>query len=107
MQDVVISEVQIIPVKPQGGLVAFASCVVNNQFYLGDIAIYTRPDGQDHRLVYPCKILPNGKRINSFHPINREAADKVTQAIIAVFRDLTEKVENTKRRSESACGAKR
>lgn len=106
MKEIVVSEVQIIPVKPKGGLVAFASCVIDSQFYVGDIAIYTRPNGEDYRLVYPCKVLPNGKRINCFHPINREAADKVTQAIIAVFRDLTEKVANRKGKSELELGTK-
>lgn len=107
MQDVVISEVQIIPVKPKGGLVAFASCVINGQFYVGDVAIYTRPDGQNYRLVYPCKVLPNGKRINCFHPINREVADKLTEAIVSTFRDLTEKVEKTRGKSESGIGTER
>ncbi len=106
MSEIVVSEIQIIPIKPKDGLVAFASCILNNQFYIGDIAIYTRPDGQDYRLVYPCKILPNGKRINCFHPINREAADRVTKAILTVFRDLTEKVANREGKSELESGAK-
>jgi DNA-binding cell septation regulator SpoVG len=104
MKEIVISEVQIIPVKPKGGLVAFASCVINGQFYVGDIAIYTRPDGQDYRLVYPCKVLANGKRINCFHPINREAADKLTDAVVSALKDLTEKVEKTRGKSEFGTG---
>lgn len=104
MQDVVISEVQIIPVKPQGGLVAFASCVINGQFYVGDIAVYTRPDGQDYRLVYPCKVLPNGKRINCFHPINRDAAARLTKAVVSALRDLTEKVKKTRGKSAFGIG---
>jgi DNA-binding cell septation regulator SpoVG len=104
MQDVVVSEIQIIPVKPKNGLVAFASCVIKDQFYVGDIAIYTRPDGQDYRLVYPCKVLPNGKRINCFHPINREGADQLTEAIVSRFRELTEKVEKTRGKSEFGIG---
>ena len=106
MQEVVISEIQIIPVKPKDGLVAFASCVIDNQFYVGDIAIYTRPDGRDYRLVYPCKILPNGKRINCFHPINREAADKLTNEILNSFKDLTENVAKTQGKRESDPRAK-
>jgi DNA-binding cell septation regulator SpoVG len=105
MNEIVVSEIQIIPVKPKDGLVAFASCVIEDQFYVGDIAIYTRPHGEDYRLVYPCKNLPNGKRINCFHPINREAADRVTKAILTVFRDLTEKVANREGKSEPDCGA--
>ena len=106
MKEIVVSEIQIVPVKPKNGLVAFASCVIDGQFYVGDIAIYTRPHGEDYRLVYPCKNLPNGKRINCFHPINREAAHKVNEAILTVFRGLSEKVAMTKGRSESENAAK-
>lgn len=107
MKEIIVSEIEIIPVKPKNGLVAFASCVLNSQFYIGDIAIYTRPDGQDYRLVYPSKTLPNGKRINCFYPINREAADTVTGAILTAFRDLIEKVEKTKGKHEFHPGTKR
>ena len=62
-----ISEIQITPIKPHNGLVAFASIIINQQFYVGDIAIYSSPSTDDgFRLVYPCKVLPNGKKINSF-----------------------------------------
>jgi DNA-binding cell septation regulator SpoVG len=91
MNDIVVSEIQIIPVKPKDGLVAFASCVIDNQFYVGDIAIYTRPDGRDHRLVYPCKILPNGKRINCFHPINQDAGESMKKAIIDKYLEMVSK----------------
>jgi len=91
MKEVVISEIQIIPIKPKDGLVAFASFVIDDQFYVGDIAIYTRPSGQDYRLVYPCKILPNGKRINCFHPINRETGECMKKAIIDKYLEMVSK----------------
>jgi len=82
MKDLVISEVQITPVKPKEGLVAFASCVINNQLYIGNIAIYTRPDGNDFRLAYPTKTLPNGKQINCVHPINRQTGEILRKRIV-------------------------
>ena len=52
-----ITEIQILPVKPQNGLVAFASCVIDGQFYFGNIAIYTSfSDPSGFRLIYPTKI---------------------------------------------------
>jgi len=87
MEIIKISEIQIVPVKPQGGLVAFASCVVNNQLYVGNIGIHTTPDG-DFRLVYPSKILPNGKEINCVHPINKVAGEMIQVAIITSFKTL-------------------
>ena len=56
-----ITEIQIIPLKPKDGLVAFASCVINDQLYLGNIAIYSSLGSCDgFRLVYPAKVLPTG-----------------------------------------------
>jgi stage V sporulation protein G len=89
MQEITISEIQVIPIKPQNGLVAFASAVINNQFYIGDIAIYTAPGSKlGYRLVYPDKILANGKRVNCFHPISQQAGDAVSEAIIQKYVKL-------------------
>jgi len=89
MKSLKISEIQIIPVKPKNGLVAFTSCVVNDAFYIGNIAIYTShnyPGG--YRLVYPSKFLPNGKEVNCFHPINRDAGEIISNAIISRFKQI-------------------
>lgn len=84
-----ISEVEIVPIKPKSGLMAFASFVINNQFYVGNIAIYqSGPAKEGFRLVYPDKILPNGKRINCIHPISREVARAVDRAVIDEYQKL-------------------
>ena len=93
MSNISISEIQIVPVKPNNGLVAFASCVVNRSLYIGNIAIYTSPTSSNgFRLVYPAKSLPNGKEINCVHPINRETGAAITAAIIDKYEDLTRRV---------------
>lgn len=74
-----LSEIEIIPIKPKAGHVGFLSFVLNQSFYVSNIAIYTRPDG-GLRLVYPDKILPNGKVVNLFHPITTLAGQLVLQA---------------------------
>ena len=104
MQEITISEIQIVPIKPKDGLVAFASFIINNQFYIGDIAIYTRPSGEDYRLVYPSKILPNGKLINCVHPINRHTAEIIKEAVIKAYQDLSQKVTIKKGSSEPEYG---
>lgn len=93
MNEIVISEIQIIPVKPKDGLVAFSSCIINNQFYLGNIAIYTSPASPDgFRLVFPSKTLPTGKQIQSVYPISRQAYEPVKKAIIQKFEELMRKI---------------
>jgi len=92
METIQISEIQIIPVKPREGLVAFASCVINNAIYIGNIALYSSLSTQvGFRLVYPSKILPNGKEINCVHPINKQAGDLISDAIIGKFREIISK----------------
>lgn len=87
-----ISEIQIIPVKPKDGLVAFASCVVNNALYVGNVAIYTSPSIQEgFRLVFPSKILPNGKEIHCVHPINKETGEYISREIIKKLGEIISK----------------
>lgn len=82
-----ISEIQITPVKPKDGLVGFASFVYNDSFYLGSIGIYTRPQG-GYRLTYPTRTGMNGS-FNVFHPINREIAQEIEEAVIYRFEEVT------------------
>ena len=81
-----ISEIQITPIKPNSGLVAFASFVLDNQLYLGSIGIVTRPEG-GYRLVYPTKKVAE-RNINLFHPLNRKFADEIERAILTIYEDV-------------------
>ena len=84
-----ISEIQIIPIKPQNGLMGFASCVINFQFYAGNIAIYTSPSSpQGFRLVFPNKKLASGQVVECFYPICKEAGELVSSAIIKKYVEL-------------------
>lgn len=95
MDKIVVTEVQIVPVKFKNGLVAFASCVINGQFYLGDIAIYSSPLAvYGYRLVYPNRILLSGKNVNCFYPITRDAGECLQKAIVTKYKNVMEKVMN-------------
>lgn len=81
-----ISEINITPVKPVNGLVAFASVVINGDLYLSSITIYTKLDGS-YRLLYPTKNV--GQRLlNIFHPINRKASHEIEQAIFEKCNEI-------------------
>jgi len=77
-----ITEIQIIPIKPREGLVAFASVVVENSLYLGSLGVYTRLDGSGYRITYPTKKIGN-KNINIYHPINKETSKAIEEAVIS------------------------
>ena len=85
----VIEEIQISPIKPNNGLVAFASIVIDKHLYLGSIGIVTRPNG-GYRLVYPTKKIGNSS-INLFYPINKEFADYIEAVILKVYEDVMSK----------------
>ncbi|MCL5010011.1 MAG: septation protein SpoVG family protein [Patescibacteria group bacterium] len=81
-----LSEIQIIPIKPQNGLVAFASFVLDQNLYLGSIGIMTRPNGS-YRLVYPTKKVAD-RSLNIFYPINREFAQLIENEIVRRFEEV-------------------
>jgi DNA-binding cell septation regulator SpoVG len=81
-----ITEIQITPIKPMNGLVAFASCLLDDGLYLGSIGIVTKLEG-GYRLVFPTKKV-GGKNINIFHPINKKAGEQLAQEIINKFKDV-------------------
>jgi DNA-binding cell septation regulator SpoVG len=81
-----VSEIQITPIKPNNGLVAFASFVLNNDLFLGSIAIMTKAKG-GYRLVYPTKKIGN-VNINLFHPISKAFAEEIDGAVIKVLEDV-------------------
>ncbi|MEI8061329.1 MAG: septation protein SpoVG family protein [Candidatus Berkelbacteria bacterium] len=90
-----ISEIQIIPVKAQDGLVAFASVIVNCELYLGSIAIHSRRDGRGYRLTFPTKLIA-GKNINIYHPINKTTSVAFEKAIITKYKEVMKgNYENT------------
>jgi len=81
-----ITEVNITPVKPSNGLVAFASIVVDGSLYLNGIAVLVKLDGT-YRLLFPTK--KTGERtINIFHPINREASAAIEHAVFKKCSEL-------------------
>lgn len=82
-----INEVQIIPVKPRNGLIAFASVLYNNSLFLGSIAIHSKLDGSGFRLTYPTKKV-FGKDMNLFHPINRELSREIEHAIFTKLKNV-------------------
>ena len=74
-----VSEVQIVPVEPNGGHIAFASCVLNDCYFIGSIAIFTRPMGGS-RLVFPTKTIGE-RQIHLHHPITSGAYEDIEKAI--------------------------
>jgi len=91
-----LSEIQIIPIKPQNGLVAFASFVLDGNLYLGSIGIVTRPNG-GYRLTYPTKTV-GARDINIYHPINKSFAEIIEKEVLIQLEEVM-KNENDRHNS--------
>lgn len=74
-----VSEVNVVPIRPKDGLVAFASCVIDDSLYLSSIAVHTRPSG-GYRLVFPTKMVGDTK-LNVFNPISKSAGAVIDTAV--------------------------
>jgi stage V sporulation protein G len=85
-----ITEIQILPIKPNNGLIAFASVVLDNCLYLGSIGVYKRLDGTGYRITYPTKKIGDNN-INIYHPINIETSKTIEKAIILKAEELLNK----------------
>lgn len=88
----VISNVQIVPIKPQNGLVAFCSVEVDHQFYIGNIGLYSSPSSPNgFRITFPTKKVASGRIIECFHPITKDAAKAINEAIINKYLEIMNK----------------
>jgi len=81
-----ISEVQIIPVKPHNGLVAFCSFILFDSIYCGSVGVYTRPAG-GYRLVYPTKKVGE-TNLDIFFPINSNIGSRIEAKVVERMTNL-------------------
>ena len=82
-----ITEVQIDFIKPNNGLIAFASLVVNEDIYLSSIGIHKKIDGTGYRLTYP-----NKDKHSVYYPINKTAGQAIENAIFKKLKDVMKRV---------------
>lgn len=75
MEAPIVSEINLVPIKPKYGHIAFASFVLFDALYVSSVAVYTRPHG-GIRLVYPRK-----KNLDVCHPIKHELGLMIEEAI--------------------------
>lgn len=90
----VVSEVNITPVKPTDGLVAFASCVIDGQLFIGSLGVHQRLDGTGYRITYPTKKV-GSRQLNFYHPVTKKAGSLIEQAIVAKCNELFERSDET------------
>ena len=81
-----ISEVQIEFIKPNNGLIAFASLVIDGNIYLSSIAIHKKLNEEGYRTTYPSK-----GSFSIFYPINKTTSKQIEEAIFKKLKEVMSK----------------
>jgi len=97
-QSFIVSNVQLRFVENgRDGLLAWASCVINNAVFLNNVAVRESICG-GIRLTYPAKASQGQRRYYYFNPISREAAAVIEQAIQEQIRRLLPQASTVNKR---------
>jgi stage V sporulation protein G len=87
-----ITEVNIAPIKPQNGLVAFASFIYCNALYCSSVGIFTRPNG-GYRLLYPTKEVA-GRQLDIYHPISNTVGLQIEKEVVTKYEEVMNHASN-------------
>jgi DNA-binding cell septation regulator SpoVG len=81
-----ISKIKIVEINGEKGLVALASVLINDSYYIGSIGIYKALKGgyKGYRLTYPTKKVRDSS-IKLFFPVNRASGNIMNRAIISEY----------------------
>lgn len=81
-----ITEINIEFIKPNNGLIAFASLVIDGNLYLSSIAIHKKLNEEGWRITYPSK-----GNFSIFHPINKTTSKQIEEAIFKKLKEVMSK----------------
>lgn len=88
-----ISEVQVTVIKPNNGLIAFASLVVDDRMYLSSIGVHSKLDGSGYRITYPTKKVGE-QNVQIFHPISHELGREIELGVLSKVKEVMNKVND-------------
>lgn len=76
-----IKTVELVPIKPQQGLIAMANVILDD-LHLGSIGVHKRLDGSGYRITYPTKKVGDCN-VAIYHPVDKKVSKEIETAIIA------------------------
>ena len=82
-----VSRIKIKKLIPNKGHIGFVSCVIDDWLYLGNIAIFSRLNSDNIRLVFPEKKIGD-KKISIFYPLTVQAYFELEKAIFESFKNI-------------------
>lgn len=81
-----VSEIQIEFIKPNNGMIGFASILINDSIFLSSIAVHKKLSAEGYRITYPSK-----GQFQIFYPINKEISQMIERAIFKKLNDVMSK----------------
>lgn len=75
-----VTSIQLIPVRAQKGLIAFAEVILDNCLLVTSIGVHKRLDGKGYRITFPTKKVGE-KQMYLYRPITPEFSKQLSQAI--------------------------
>ncbi len=82
-----ITKIEILPIRPSNGLIAFASIEIDNRLYISSIGIHRKLNGSGYRITYPGKKI--GKHnITICHPIEPKLSREIEHSICNKAQEL-------------------
>lgn len=92
MTDLIITEIAIEPVDNKSGLIGFTNFVINNDFKICGVGIYSCPAASTGiRLTFPHKEY-KGAHLNTVFPIHNACYETVAVAVANAYRELMSKL---------------
>ena len=89
MKSFTISDIQIVFLRPQNGLLGFASIAINDCIRVDGIAIYSSPTHHlKYRINFPTKKLASGRHVPCFYPYRKEIEEHITKAVVEEYLRL-------------------
>jgi stage V sporulation protein G len=82
-----VKKVEIIPIKPQDGLLAFASIEIDDRIYIGSIGVHKRRDGSGFRITFPTRKVGD-HQLTICHPTTPGLSREIESAITAKAEEV-------------------
>ena len=77
-----VKKVEIIPIQPKEGLIAFASIVLDDALMLSGIGVYKKLHGMGYRITYPTRKVHETHHY-LFHPTIPSLSHEIEEAVSA------------------------
>ena len=82
-----VSKVEIVPIRPNQGLVGFVIVEIDEQLLLRSIGIHMRKYGSGYRLTYPTR-SSNTHGDPLFHPISPSLSKEIERCVFRKAKEI-------------------